>query len=433
MSIDEAMMRRWLSICSVLLTCGLVPGLRAANVALITVDAAISPATASYISRAVDLAGQRQDACLIIQLDTPGGLLESTKEIVQKLYSSRVPTVVYVSPSGATAASAGCFITLAADVAAMAPYTSIGAAHPVTMGGGGEQKMDDVMKEKLENYASAFIEGIAQKRGRNVEWARDSVLKSESITAEKALDLKVIDVIAKNIPDLLAQLDGRQFNGKSLATAAAKVEEIPVLARERVFQLLWRPEVMLLLMLAAIYGLIGELSSPGAVLPGVVGAIALILALYLAAVLPINLAGLALIGLSIALFVIDIFAPTHGVLTFGGIVAFFLGALMLFNRSDPAFHLSLSYIIPATLVTALFFIFVVGKGLRAQLLPVRTGKEAMLGKTVPALVRIDPQGGKVFVEGEYWNAVSDTPIEPGQIVQIVDINGLTLKVRPKQN
>jgi membrane-bound serine protease (ClpP class) len=185
------------------------------------------------------------------------------------------------------------------------------------------------------------------------------------------------------------------------------------------------------LMLAAIYGIIGELSSPGAVLPGVVGAIALILALYMASILPVNIAGLALMGLAITLFVIDIFAPTHGVLTFGGIVSFFLGALMLFNRADPAFRLSLAWIIPATVLTAAFFIFVVGAGLRAQMLPVRAGKETMLGKTAPALARIDPVGGKVFVEGEYWNAVSDAPIEAGQAVEIVGITGLTLRVKPK--
>jgi len=424
-------MRPGFLIVWVVLMCRLVPGLNAANVGLIKIDGAISPATAGYIARAIDVAGERQDACLIIQLDTPGGLLESTKEIVQKLYAAKVPTVVYVAPSGANAASAGCFITLAADVAVMAPHTSIGAAHPVSMGAGGEQKLDDVMKEKLENYASAYIEAIAEKRGRNVEWAKDAVVRSQSVTAEKALDLKVVDLIATDIPDLLGQLNGREINGKALNTAGATVVEIPMALRERIFQLLWRPEVMLLLMLAAIYGLIGELSSPGAILPGVVGAIALILALYMAAILPINFAGLALIGLAVALFVVDIFAPTHGVLTFGGIISFFLGALMLFNRADPAFRLSLVYIIPATVVTALFFIFIVGQGLRAQALPVRTGKEAMIGKVAPALARIDQQGGKVFVEGEYWNAVSDTPVEPGQAVQIVDIRGLTLKVKPQ--
>ena len=426
-------MQRWVAILSAILSCTPVLLARAADVGLITINGAIGPATASYISRAVDLAGVRHDVCLVIQLDTPGGLLDSTKEIVQKFYASPVPTVVYVAPSGAGAGSAGTFITLAADVAAMAPNTTIGAAHPVSMGpgGDGEEKTEGVMKEKLENYASSFIEGIAQKRGRNVEWAKAAVVKSESITAEKALELKVIDLIATNIPDLLQKLDGREVNGHALRTAAAATVTIPMLARERVFQLLWRPEVMLLLMLAAIYGLIGELSSPGAILPGVVGAIALILALYMAAILPINIAGVALILLSVALFIIDIFAPTHGVLTFGGIGSFFLGALMLFNTGEPAFRLSLYYIVPATVVTALFFIFVVGAGLRAQFLPVRAGKETMLGKTTAAVARIDPTGGKVFVEGEYWNAVSDTAIEPGQPVEIVGITGLTLKVKPK--
>ncbi|HTL18195.1 MAG TPA: nodulation protein NfeD [Patescibacteria group bacterium] len=424
-------MRYWPSIVLVLLACLQLPAAAAANVSLIRIDSAIGPATAGYISRAVDIAAARNDACLIIQLDTPGGLLESTKEIVQRIYSSKVPVVVYVAPSGANAASAGCFITLSADVAAMAPHTSIGAAHPVALGGGGEQKLDSVMKQKLEKYASTYIQAIAEKRGRNVQWAREAVLNSESITAEEALDTKVIDLIANDVTDLLKQLNGREINGKTLAVAAAKVTEIPMAARERVFQLLWRPEVMLVLMLAALYGIIGELSNPGAILPGVVGGIALILALYMSAILPINLAGLALIGLAGVLFVVDVFAPTHGVLTFGGIVSFFLGALMLFNRNDPAFRLSLAYIIPATVITALFFLFVVGKGLRAQALPARTGKEAMIGKSAPAVVSIDSSGGKVFIEGEYWNAISDTPVQPGQVVQIVEICGLTLKVRPK--
>ena len=335
-------------------------------------------------------------------------------------------------PEGAWAGSAGCFITLAADVAAMAPGTSIGAAHPVSIGAGGEEKTSDVMKEKLEQITGSFIEAIAEKRGRNVEWARSSVVESKAITAEKALELNVIDLIAKDLPDLLSQLDGREVDGKTLKTAGAKVVEIPMTTQERVLQLLSHPELMMILMLVAIYGIIGELSNPGAILPGVVGAIALILVLYMAAILPVNIAGLALIGLAVVLFIVDIYAPTHGVLTFGGIVAFFLGALMLFNRADPAFRLSLAYIIPATLVTAAFFIFVVGAGLRAQLLPVRAGRETMLGKTVPALARIDAGSGKVFVEGEYWNAVSEVPIEPGHPVEIVAISGLTLKVKPKQ-
>ncbi|HVV71994.1 MAG TPA: nodulation protein NfeD, partial [Verrucomicrobiae bacterium] len=380
---------------------------------------------------AISVAESRGYSCLVVELDTPGGLLESTKQIVQRFYAARVPVVVYVAPSGANAASAGCFITLAADIAAMAPHTSIGAAHPVSMGGGGEEKLDDVMKQKLENYASSYIEAIAEKRGRNVAWATNSVVKSESITAERALELKVVDFIAPDLTDLLRQIDGRQLDGKALATAGAVVVDIPVSAREKVFQLLWRPEVMLVLMLVAIYGIIGELSSPGAILPGVVGAIALILALYMASILPVNWAGFALMAVAVALFIIDVFTPTHGVLTFGGIISFFLGALMLFNRGNPAFHLSLAYIIPATLLTAAFFLFVVGAGLRAQYLPVRVGKEAMIGRTAPALSRIDSTSGKVFVEGEYWNAVSDVPIEPGQSVAIKEIRGLTLKVEPK--
>jgi membrane-bound serine protease (ClpP class) len=258
------------------------------------------------------------------------------------------------------------------------------------------------------------------------------VVKSQAITAEQALELKVIDLIAKDLPDLLTQLDDREVGGKTLKTANANVVDIPMTTQERVLQLLSHPELMLILMLVAIYGIIGELSNPGAILPGVAGAIALILVLYMATVLPVNIAGLALIGLAVVLFIVDIFAPTHGVLTFGGVVAFFLGALMLFNRADPAFRLSLVYIIPATLVTAAFCLFVMGAGLRAQMLPVRAGRETLLGKTVPALARIDAGTGKVFLEGEYWNAVSEVPIEPGHPVEIVGITGLTLKVKPKQ-
>jgi membrane-bound serine protease (ClpP class) len=409
---------------------GAAENLSAGDVSLIEIKGAIGPATASYISRAIGLAGQRGDACLIIQLDTPGGLLDSTKDIVQAFYAAKVPTVVYVAPSGAYAASAGTFITMAANVAAMAPNTSIGAAHPVEMNStGAEEKLDDVMKQKMENFASSEIEAIANKRGRNADWAKTAVRESASITAEKALDLRVIDLIAKDIPDLLKQLDGRQVGPWKLKTKGANVVELPMASSERLFQLLWRPEVMLILMLAAIYGLIGELSTPGAILPGVVGAVALVLVLYMSAILPVDLTGLALIGLAMTLFIIDLFAPTHGVLTFGGIVAFFLGSLMLFNHAGPAFQLSLTSVISATLLTAGFFIFVVGAGLRAQRLPVRAGRETMLGKTVSALERVDTKGGRVFVEGELWNAVSESPVAPGQPVRIVGIEGLTLKVK----
>ena len=426
-------MNRWVVIAIATLVGGMTHAAATARVGLIKIDGAIGPATASYVTRAIIVASEQKQQCLVVQLDTPGGLLDSTKQIVQSFYASKVPVVVYVAPSGANASSAGCFITLAADIACMAPNTSIGAAHPVSLNPTGDSvaKPDDVMKQKLENFATSYIETIAEKRGRNVEWAKSSVRESAAITAEKALELKVIEIIAQDTSDLLKQIDGRRVGEKRLATAKASIVEIPMLVRERVFQRLWRPEVMFILMLMAIYGILGELSNPGAILPGVVGVISLILALYMAAILPINIAGLALIALAIALFIIDVYAPTHGILTAGGIVSFLLGAFMLFNRAEPGFRLSLSIIIPATVATALFFVFVMGAGLRAQLLPVRAGKETMLGKTVPALERIDANGGRVFIEGELWNAVSATTIEKDQPVEVVAIEGLTLQVKPK--
>ncbi len=404
------------------------------KVCFITVEGPISPTTAGYVSRAVDETASQGGQCLIIQLNTPGGLLDSMQRIVQKLLASPVPTVVYVAPTGATAASAGCFITLAADVAAMAPATTIGAAHPVALGGiGGNEdtKSDSTMTKKLENFAASYIQAIAAKRSRNVEWAESAVRESSSITAEKARDLKVIEIIAMDRNDLLRQLDGRVVNSKSMKTASAQIVEIKMSAAEQIFQTAWRPEVMYILLLIAIYGIIGELNTPGAILPGVVGGIALLLALYMAAILPVNITGLLLIGLAIGLFIIDVFAPTHGVLTVGGIVAFLIGSLMLFNRQDPVFRLSLRFIIPGVILTAVFFVAIIGSGLRAQRLPVKVGTETMIGKTVSALTPIDLTGGKIFLEGEYWNATSDTPVEKGQLVQINAVEGLTLKVQPK--
>src|SRR5437016_5087876 len=287
------------------------------------------------------------------------------------------------------------------------------------------------MKQKLENFSVSYIETIAGKRQRNVEWAKSAVKESASITAEKALQLKVIDLIASDISDLLQKLNGRVVDGKTLKTAGAEVLEIKMSASEHVFQKLLRPEVMFVLMLIAIYGIIGEMTTPGAILPGVVGAIALVLALYLAAVLPVNVTGLVLIALALMLFIFDVYATTHGVLTIGGIIAFLIGSLMLFNRGDPLFRLSLNYIIPATLVTAAFFIFVIGKGLRAQRLPLKVGKETLIGKTVTALTPVDSRNGRIFVEGEYWNAISDTPIEKDEQAEIAAVQGLTVKLQPK--
>jgi len=424
-------MKRWISIATAGLVCSAAAA-HATEVGLIKINGAIGPATANYIARALDVAANQNDECLVIELNTPGGLANSMDDIVQEFYASRVPVVVYVSPEGAMAGSAGVYITLAADVAVMAPHTTIGAAHPVDMGNEGETT-NSIMMQKIGNAYTKVMQTIAEKRHRNVEWAKSSVTASEAITSEEALKMKVIDLIATNFPDLLQKLDGRSINGKILKTAGASVVEMPMTPGEKFFQLFWQPQVMMLLLLIAIYGIIAEMSHPGAIFPGVAGALALILLLYMSATLPLNIAGLALILLALALFVMDIFAPTHGVLTGGGIIAFFLGALMLFNHAPSGYNLPMSWIISTTLVTAAFFFFFVSKGIRAQRQPVKVGAEIMIGITVNALSRIDSQGGKVFIEGEHWNAVSETPVEIGQPVEIIGITGLTLKVKPKTN
>jgi len=427
-------MTRWASILIAVLMWVAGGNLRATEVGLIKIDGAIMPATADYVARSIVLATDRKDVCLIIQLDTPGGLLDTTKDIVQDFYDSKIPIVVYVSPDTARAGSAGTFITMAADVAAMAPYARIGAAHPVSIGGLGssEENTNDVMGKKIENDTAGFIETIAEKRHRNVEWATSAVRESQVIPADKALEMKVVDLIADSVPDLLKKLDGRKVGDKTLHTADATVFTIPMTARESFLQVMLHPGIMFALMLMVMYGIIGELSSPGAILPGVAGAIALILVLYMSAVFPVNIAGVALMLLAVGLFVTDIFAPSHGILTAGGTIAFFLGALMLFDRNNDAFRLSLGYIITATVLTALFFIFIVATGLRAQFSPAKTGKEMMVGQIVKALTRIDAGGGRVFIEGENWRAVSDTAVETGEPVEVVSIEGLTLKVKPKK-
>ena len=422
-------MKRWIPIAIAGLVLG-AAATRAAQVGLIKIDGAIGPATASYISRAIDVSAAQNDECLVIELNTPGGLANSMNDIVQVFYAERVPTVVYVAPEGAMAGSAGVYITLAANIAAMAPHTTIGAAHPVEMGNE-EETTNSIMMQKVGNVYTKVMQTIAEKRHRNVEWAKSSVTASKALTSEEALQLKVIDLIATNVPDLLQKLNGRSVNGKILKTTGASVVDIPMTAGEKFFQLFWQPEVMMILMLIAIYGIIAEMSHPGAIFPGVAGALALILMLYMSATLPVNVAGIALILLAVALFIIDIFAPTHGVLTGGGIAAFFLGALMLFNHAPVGYHLPMSWIVSATVLTAAFFIFVVSKGIRAQFRPIQSGKETMLGQRVKALSRIDAQGGKVFIEGENWNAVSETPVEAGQPVEVTGIEGLTLKVKPK--
>lgn len=401
---------------------------RSSVVTMISIDGSISPTTTNYINRGLQEAREQGAECLIIQLDTPGGLLESTKDIVQIfLDSDDLPIVVYVAPEGGRAASAGTFITMAAHIATMAPTTTIGAASPVQMGGG---EQDSVMKKKIFNYSESFIESIANRRDRNAEWARSAVRDGEAITADEALELNVIDLIATSREDLVNQIDGRVINGDTLKTHNATIKEVPTNLAERLLSFIMRPEVMLILTMIAIYGIIGEVTNPGAIVPGVAGVIALILVLYASAAMPINLAGFALIGLAIVLFIAEAFTPTFGLLIAGGAVSFFLGALMLFQDLPQSMELSWAWLIPATILTTLFFVWIVTEGLRAQFSTHKTGKESMIGKRAEVIEKINSQSGRVFVNGEYWNAVSDKVIEEGQACEIESIEGLTIKVKP---
>jgi len=398
-------------------------------VTMISVEGSISPTTTNYIKRGIKTASEGGAEALIIQLDTPGGLLESTKNIVQSfLESDDLPIIVYVAPQGARAASAGTFITMAAHVAAMAPTTTIGAASPVQMGGG---QSDTVMQKKIFNYSESFIESIANRRDRNAEWAISAVRDGESITAEEALELNVIDLIASDRDELLQNIDGRTINGDTLKTNNATIKEVPTNFAEKFLGFIMRPEVMLILTMIAIYGIIGEVTNPGAIVPGVAGVIALVLVLYASAAMPINIAGFALIGLAIILFVAEAFTPTFGLLIAGGSVSFFLGALMLFQDLPESMELSWAWLVPATILTALFFIWIVTEGIRAQFTDSITGKSSMIGKQAEVVDKIDNSHGKVFVNGEYWDAVSDeSTIEEGELCEITEIQGLKMKVKP---
>jgi len=402
------------------------------TVTMISIEGSIAPPTTNYIERGIVTAQKRGDECLIIQLDTPGGLLESTKNIVQLfLDSTTLPIVVYVAPEGARAASAGTYITMAAHIAAMAPTTTIGAASPVQMGGG---QIDSVMQKKIFNYSESFIESIANRRDRNAEWAKSAVREGKAVTADSALALGVINLIASSREELLNSIDGRVVNETdTLDTQNATITELPTNLAERFLGFIMRPEVMLILTMIAIYGIIGEVTNPGAIVPGVAGLIALVLVLYASAAMPINIAGFALIGLAIVLFIAEAFTPTFGLLIAGGAVSFFLGALMLFQDLPESMTLSWKWLVPATIITVLFFVWIVTEGIRAQFMGVRTGKESMVGKEAEVVDTINNDGGRIFVNGEYWNAVSNTEITQGEKCRIVSLKGLTATVEPLSN
>ena len=398
------------------------------QVDVIKINDAITPATAAFISKSIEQASKNRAECLVIQLDTPGGLDLSMRDIIKDIMNADIPVVVYVAPSGARAASAGVFITLAADIAAMAPGTNIGAAHPVAIGGG---KMDRKMTEKVVNDAVAYIQSIAERKGRNVKWAAQAVLENLSITETEALKKKIIDLVAKDLDDLLEKIDGKiveKPRGKiKLATKGSKTNVVEMGFRERFLAVLSNPNIAYILMMIGLVGLYFELSNPGAIFPGVIGGISLILAFFAFRMLPINYAGVMLILLGVILFIAEIKVASYGLLTVGGLVSLALGSIMLFESPIPALRASLSVIIPTILVTAGFFLFAVTLALRAQMAKPATGSEGLIGEIGIARIRLDPEG-KVFVHGELWNAYSDAAIEEGEKIRVLKTDGLKLKV-----
>jgi membrane-bound serine protease (ClpP class) len=427
----------------------------------LVVDGAIHPASAELIKDSIERAETEHAEALLIELDTPGGLLESTRGIVKAMLASEVPIVVYVAPEAARAGSAGVFITLAAHVAAMAPGTNIGAAHPVGPGGqdispasrreppggtpGDSGKVSDEdagdLERKVVNDAVAFIRSIATERGRNADWAERSVRESVSLPATEAVRERVVDLIATNEAELLRALDGRPVKvaggTRTLHTANARVVEIEKGLRFKVLDAIANPNVAFILMMLGMYGLFFELASPGAILPGVVGAISILLALFAFQALPVNYVGLMLMLLAIVLFLAEVKVVSHGILTIGGTIAFLLGATMLFESPEPAMRVSWAVILPALGVTVAFFVFAMAAALRARRARPTTGREGIAGQIGVVRARFERQGpdgaggyqGKVFVRSELWNAVADEPLEVGQRVQVLANEGLTLRVR----
>ncbi len=415
----------------------------------IVIDGAISPASSEFMSDAIERAEEEGAAALVVEMDTPGGLVESTRDVVQAILASRVPVVVYVSPRGARAGSAGVFITLAAHVAAMAPSTNIGAATPIQMGGApmpgggpspadtteGEDEGEDepgALERKILNDTIAFIRTIAEKRGRNADWAERAVREGVSITETQALEQNVVDLVAPSLPALLDEIDGREVEvlerTVALATADAEVRTIEKGLRFKILDTIANPNIAFILLLIGVYGIFFELMNPGAILPGVVGVIALLLAFFSLQALPVNYVGLLLILFALILFIAEVKVVSYGLLTVGGIVAFILGGTMLFDAPGSLMRVSWSVIIPAALLTAGFFVFAMGMAWRTWKSRPTTGKEGLVGTRGEVRRRIDPVG-QVSLHGELWQARADEPLETGTAVEVVEVSGLSVKVR----
>ena len=399
---------------------------------VITIDGVITSPTAKYIANSIKDAQQADAEGLIILLDTPGGMDTAMRDIAKSILNAPLPVIVFVSPPGARAASAGVIITEAAHIAAMAPGTNIGAAHPVSIGiGGSTGDKDKTMSEKVENDAAAYARSIAKARGRSEEWAEKAVRKSESITAEEALKLNVIDFVAPDIDKLLVAIDQKEVNlakgKKKISTKNAIINNKKMGTRQGVLTAISDPNISYILLLVGLAGLYFELSTPGAILPGVIGGISLLLAFFGLSTLPVNYTGILMIIFGVILFIAEIKVMSHGMLTVGGVISLIMGSLLLFDTPEPALRLSLQVLVPAILVASGFFIVVIWLAIKAQMRKHSTGVEAMAGSEAEAVTDIDNEG-KVFLKGEYWKATSEKPIKKGAKVRVVKVEGLSLIV-----
>ncbi|NGZ03438.1 MAG: serine protease [Nitrospira sp. WS238] len=400
------------------------------EIVIASYEGVINPVAAEYLHDALDFAQSSGAKALILKLDTPGGLDTSMRLMIKDITGSPLPVIVFVSPSGGRAASAGVFITMAAHVAAMAPGTNIGAAHPVAMGGG---EMDNTMKEKVENDSVAYIKSIAEQRGRNVAWAEDAVRKSVSVTEQEALKLKIIDLVAQDIPSLVKHLQGKRIvlphGPVTLSSTPPSLKEFPMGTRLELLKALSDPNIAYLLMSIGTIGIMAELYSPGAILPGIIGAISLILAFYSLQSLPVNYAGALLVILGGVFLLLEISVTSYGLLALGGLTAMTLGGLFLIKSDAPFMQISLSFLLPTVMaVGALAGIvaWVAVKGARGK--PI-TGAEGMIGTIGIAMTDLNLHG-QIAVQGEIWEAVSQTPIRQGEAVEVMSIEGLTLNVAP---
>lgn len=403
------------------------------EVVLLRIESAITPSSSSQILKAIRFAEEQSSNALVVQLNTPGGLLESTREIVSNILNSRIPIIVYVAPSGARAGSAGVFITLSAHIAVMAPGTNIGAAHPVGLQGEADSS---VMNEKVVNDATAFIRSIAQQRNRNIEWAEQAVRKSISSTENEALEAKVIDLIAPTLDSLLKAVDGwtvkTQQTETVLHTKNARIIEYELSWRDKLLDFISNPNIAYIILMIGIYGILFELYNPGSIFPGVIGALSLILAAYSLQMLPINYAGLALIILAIILFLLEIKITSYGLLTIGGLISLFIGSMMLIDSPLEFMKISLSLIITTVVVSFIFFTFVITLGVKAQFRKKRLGFDEMIGREGIVVDEITPdKPGKIKVMGELWNAYSDQIIPINTIIIIEKADSFTLFVKPK--